>query len=129
MTKEVETTTSNSAAYRFRKGDKLVERWEDNGERAAGRATMEVLHTYAVDNMMVDVSRNFISHIVPMRFNIIEQCTFEVVEQFMPSLSTSTSHPITTIYKGNRRKFENTYRGGLHTGIQNYSTRVPTHKA
>ncbi len=30
--KWVETATSNSLAYRFRKGDKLVERWEDDGE-------------------------------------------------------------------------------------------------
>ncbi len=47
----------------------------------------------------------------------------------MPSLSTSTSHPITTIYKGNRRQFGNTHKGGLHTGNQHYSARVSTHKA
>ncbi len=34
--KEVETATSNSVAYIFRKGGKLVERWEDDGERDAG---------------------------------------------------------------------------------------------
>ncbi len=50
--KDVETAISNSVAYRFRKGDKLVERWEDDGERGAGRAIMEVLHAHAVDNMI-----------------------------------------------------------------------------
>ncbi len=97
--------------------------------KGAGRAIMEVLHAHAVENMMAVVSRHFISHIGPMLFNIIKQCTFEVVQQFMPSLSTSISHPITTIYKGNRRKFGNTHKGGLHTGNQHYWTTVPTHKA
>ncbi len=113
--KEIETTTSNSVAYRFRKGDKLVERWKDDGERGSGRAIMEVLHAHAVENMMVVVSRHFISHIGPMRFNIIKQCTFEVVQQFMASISNSISHPITNIFKGNRRQFGNIHKGGLHT--------------
>ncbi len=86
--KEVVTAISNSVAYRFRKGDKLVERWEDDGERGAGRTIIKVLLAYAVDNMMLVVSRYFTSHIGPMLFNITKQCIFEVVQQFIPSLST-----------------------------------------
>ena len=127
----VEKATSNSVAYRFRNGAKLVQRWEDDGERGAGKAIMEVLQARSVENIMVVVSRHFRSHIGPQRFTIIKQCTFEAVQPFLSLLSSG--NPIATVSsnngtavlpnKGNRKPSVFNQTNRLQTRSQTYHIR------
>lgn len=104
INENVENATSNTVVYRCRSGPKLVQRWDDDGERGAGKAVMEVLQSQNIENVVVIISRHFAKHIGPLRFDVMKDIAFETLKPYL-----STTQPISTVSASSRNT------GSAHT--------------
>ena len=57
ISSQIETSSSDVFVYRFNDGNRIIEAWEDDGEKSTGREILEIMRTLDISGVMVVVSR------------------------------------------------------------------------
>ncbi len=130
---EIKTATTNTVLYRYHDGGRIVENWDDDGEKGAGKAVTEMLRAFNVTGVVVIISRWFACHIGPKRFNIFRECAADALEQISGSYGDVNKIAVIQRPQMKGRGAGNNYKRNNYTGQRqtrpNFHSGYKTQKA